>query len=222
MYLALASLQQLPSDIASVLKTVRDAALTARESIWCPQCGAVVLDNPNPPIEAFQNTMLLGTILPIIANGYQTILKIIDDETDAAIAAGQTKTFRFLDYGGLSHHLRDVQPGAACAQKELSLNAVEMQPQNWRNTVRALLRVDIYGHESGEFKHQGLRDIIVEMEGRQRKRHELVDASILAGTMATGAFGQKICPGEQSHGCLQILEMAKSAVSKTSIFPIPL
>jgi hypothetical protein len=39
--------------------------------------------------------------LPIVANGYQRLLKMIDEETDAAEAAGQTKTFRFHDYGGL-------------------------------------------------------------------------------------------------------------------------
>ena len=104
MYLSLASLQQLPSESVTALKTVRGAAQVAANSIWCAQCGSVAVDNPNPPIEAFQNTMLLGTILPIIANGYQRLLKIIDDETNAAEAAGQTKVFRFLDYGGLCGH----------------------------------------------------------------------------------------------------------------------
>jgi hypothetical protein len=59
MYLSLSSLQQFPSDIVSALKTVRGAAATAAASIWCPRCGAVGLEDPNPPIEAFQNTMLL-------------------------------------------------------------------------------------------------------------------------------------------------------------------
>lgn len=101
MYLALASLQQLPSDSVSALRAVRGAAHVAANCIWCPQCGSVAVDNPNPPIESFQNTMLLGTILPIIANGYQKLLIIIDNETSAAEAVGQTKTFRFQDYGGL-------------------------------------------------------------------------------------------------------------------------
>lgn len=101
MYLSLASLQQLPTDSVAALKTVRGAAQVAANSIWCSQCGSVAVENPNPPIETFQNTMLLGTILPIIANGYQRLLRIIDDETTAAEAAGQTKMFRFLDYGGL-------------------------------------------------------------------------------------------------------------------------
>jgi hypothetical protein len=110
MYLALASLQQFPTDIVPALKTVRDAAATAATSIWCPQCGTVALEMPNPPIEGFQNTMLLGTILPIIANGYQKLLKMVDQETDAAVAGGQTKTFRFHDYGGFcGRQVRDIR-----------------------------------------------------------------------------------------------------------------
>lgn len=95
MYLALASMQTLPTEIVPALRIVRGAAATAAQSIWCPQCGSVVLENPNPPIESFQNMMLLGTILPIIANGYHRLLKMVDDETDKATASGSTKTFRF-------------------------------------------------------------------------------------------------------------------------------
>lgn len=107
----------------------------------------MVLENPNPPIEAFQNTMLLGTILPIIANGYQKLLKMVDDETDAAIAEGLTKTFRFHDYGGLcSKQQASLAESFTCVEKEMFFNEIEMPPQQWRTTVRSLLRVDIYGH----------------------------------------------------------------------------
>lgn len=142
MYLALASLQQFPSDIVAALATVRGAAATAANSLWCPQCGSVLLESATPPIEAFQNTMLLGTILPIIANGYGRLLKMIDAETDKAIASGQTKTFRFHDYGGLCGRQESVQQAMTCVEKELFFNAVEMPPAQWRTTVRALLRVD--------------------------------------------------------------------------------
>jgi hypothetical protein len=91
--------------------------------------------------------MLLGTILPIIANGYQKLLKMVDDETDAAIAAGLTKTFRFHDYGGLcSKQQMALAESFTCVEKEMFFNEIEMPPQQWRTTVRSLLRVDIYGH----------------------------------------------------------------------------
>lgn len=59
MYLSLSSMQEPSSDLVTSLRTVREAARTAAECIWCPICGMVVLDRPDPPIGAFQNTMLL-------------------------------------------------------------------------------------------------------------------------------------------------------------------
>jgi hypothetical protein len=73
MYLALASLQQLPSDVIGALRTVRTAAATAATTIWCPQCGSIIVEQKKPAIDGFQNTMLLGTLLPIVAHGYQNL-----------------------------------------------------------------------------------------------------------------------------------------------------
>ncbi|KAF4637446.1 hypothetical protein G7Y89_g652 [Cudoniella acicularis] len=221
MYLALSSLQQFPTDIVLALKTVRGAARTAAESIWCPQCGAVVLEKPQPPIDAFQNTMLLGTLLPIIAHGYQRLLKMIDEETDKAVAAGQTKTFRFNDYGGLCRNQTTIAGEMACLEKELMFNAVEMPPSQWRTTVRALLRVDIYGHEQASFKHHGLKGLVSQMEERQRARHEWLDELHRDGGHVNlgfeGHFGNVQCLGERTHGCLQILQMAKLAIDSLVI-----
>jgi hypothetical protein len=164
--------------------------------------------------------MLLGTILPIIANGYARLLKMIDDETDLAIALGETKTFKFHEYGGMCGKQEDVESAVACLGKEMFFNAVEMPPNQWRNTVRAMLRVDIYGHEEGNIKHKGLKDLVAEMERRQMARHELLD-SVRAGgtinTVGTGFFREKICLGEQSYGCLQILKLAKVAIDNLTI-----
>ena len=213
MYLSLASLQQFPTDIVAALATVRGAAATAANSIWCPQCGSVLLDNPTPPIESFQNTMLIGTILPIIANGYGRLLKMIDAETDQAVATGQTKTFRFHDYGGICGKQESVQQAMICMEKELFFNAVEMSPAQWRTTVRALLRVDIYGHEQTGFKHKGLKDLVAEMEYRQRVRHDMMDAQIADGTLDPTKIGHGFfndgskCLGERSRGCLEMLKV---------------
>lgn len=211
LYLSLASLQTLPTDLVVALKTVRGAAATAASCIWCPQCGSIVLDNPDPPIESFQNTMLLGTILPIIANSYKRLLKMVDDEADAAEAAGQTKSFRFQDYGGLCGRQKTIEETMACLDKELLFNTVDMPAHQWRTTVRAMLRVDIYGHDLDGMKHKGLKDLVTEMEFRQRARHDLLDAQVAAGAME-GPFGQSLCGGEQTRGCFQILSVAKAAI----------
>lgn len=111
-----------------------------------------------------------------------------------------------------------------CVAKEMFFNAVEMAPHQWRTTVRALLRVDIYGHEQGGFKHKGLKDLVAEMEIRQKARHDMLDQHQAAGTLGHGMFGQH-CEGQQSsnqppgsiHGCLQILNIAKLAIDNLVI-----
>lgn len=223
MYLSLASLQEFPKDIVPALRTVRSACATAAGSIWCQKCGGpVLLDDPNPPIESFQNVMLLGTILPIIANGYQRLLQMIDDETTTAESLGQMKSFRFQDYGGLCG-----QPTVACPN---IARPIEMSPGTWRTTVRALLRVDIYGHEQPGFKHKGLKDLVTEMENRQKTRHAMLEAHIaslgadslkfgaIIGTGGLGGHGHTKCPHDgQIHGCLQILSIAKRAIDNLTI-----
>lgn len=109
-----------------------------------------------------------------------------------------------------------------CGAKELFFNPVEMAPQQWRTTVRALLRVDIYGHEQGGFKHKGLKDLVSDMEARQKGRHEMVHAHALAGNVDNrghGFFGQDcnaVQPGGM-HTCLQVLSIAKLAIDNLVI-----
>lgn len=229
MYLSLASLQDFPSDIVTALRTVRSACATAASSVWCHKCGTVLLDNPNPPIEAFQNVMLLGTILPIIANGYHRLLQMIDDETKTAVSLGRTKTFRFHDYGGMCRQQATAEDKIKCFENGKFSHPIEMSPTQWRTTVRALLRVDIYGHEQPGFKHRGLKDLVAEMETRQKARHEMLDAYVAAGgqdalkngpfaaAQFTGGHGHTKCAGEQTHGCLQILQIAKVAIDNLVI-----
>ena len=221
--LSLAALQQFPSDIVTALRIVRGGAATASDCIWCPQCGSFGLDNPTPPIEMFQNTMLLGTIIPIIAHGYARLLKMIDVETELAIAAGQTKTFRLQDYGGLFGSQEKIRSMSSCDGGELSFNSVEMPAQQWRTTVRALLRVDVYGHEQESFKYKGLKDLITELEIRQTLRHDLLD-SMDAGSIHHSMTGHGLfqgpdgkCLGDKNRGCLNLLKVAKVAIDNLVI-----
>lgn len=123
-----------------------------------------------------------------------------------------------------------VQEALTCVAKEMFFNAVEMPPHQWRTTVRALLRVDIYGHEQGGFKHKGLKDLVTEMQIRQRARHDLLDAHVAAGgTLGHGLFGQNCNNGGITNGsagsmhagamhtCLQILNIAKLAIDNLVI-----
>jgi hypothetical protein len=223
MYLALASLQQLPSDIATALATVRSAATTASKSIWCPSCGSVILHKTTPPVDAFQNLMLLGTILPIIANCYGRLLDMIDVETRRADAAGEMKPFNFTAYGGLPQSPELTSKSQPCSQQADFLNGLEMAPSQWRAAVRALLRVDIYGHKADDITLKGLKDLVSEMEYRQRTRHTLMDAHMAAGTLEHNKSGIVFmspggnCGGETTRGCLEILKIAKFAIDKLVI-----
>jgi hypothetical protein len=221
-YLSLAALQQFPSDIGSSLKTVRQAASIALQAIFCPQCGSFMLIDSTPPIESFQNTMLLGTLLPIIAHGYQRLLEMVDSETDAATAANQTKMFSLDDYRGLCG--RHLDPEDAGLSEDSLLNNIEMSPAQWRASVRALLRADIYGHESPGCEQRGLKDLARDMEYRQIVRHQLLDAARDAGTLDARLLGHGFysktgdgCNNSQGPGCLMMIKMAINVIDQILI-----
>ena len=222
-YLSLAALQQFPSDIVTALRTVRRAAAVAAQTIWCPRCGAVQVMITGPLIESFQNTMLLGMLLPIVAHGYHRLLDMVDKEANAAIAARQSKTFNLHDYGGLCGREVNSQDALPCVEKDLLYNIVDMPPVQWRTTVRALLRTDIYGHETTGFKYKGLKDLVSEMEYRQRVRHELIDAAEAAGTLDSRLLGHGFrhkpgaCGDSDTQSCLQMIKMAKHAIDELLI-----
>lgn len=120
----------------------------------------------------------------------------------------------------------DVDESIKCLEKELFLTAVEMPPHQWRNTVRAMLRVDIYGHEQHGYRHKGLKDLVTEMEQRQTARHQLLEVWSNAGVhFTTMENGRPLCLGErqkqrdlnQPHACMQILQMAKISIDNLVI-----
>ncbi|KAL3420901.1 hypothetical protein PVAG01_07346 [Phlyctema vagabunda] len=229
MYLSLAALQQFPSDINSALYAVRSAADTAQKCIWCPQCGSVVLGDETPPIESFQNTMILGTLLPVIANGYGRLLEMVDIEATAAANRGESKTFNLQRYGGFNNcSISNPTPQRLLKirEDEQMFSNKEMQPDMWRTCVRQMLKIDIYGFESKEegCEYKGLKNILQEMEDRQRTRHHILDAHRKAGTidqiypnLRGGHFhgnrnAPQECLGEKTSTCLQIIQIAKYAI----------
>jgi len=230
MYLALASLQQLPTNITSALSITRKATLAASEVIWCPTCGSILTRTISPPIESFQNLMLLGTLLPIIANSYARLLEMIDNDTDAAVKSGAMKTFDFKAYGGVTQPIHEsVLSRVACSRTQhLIGQGVLLKPEQWRTLVRALLRWDIYGQGEPGFKHRGLKDLVHELESRQRDRHSMIEAEMNAGTFAPQghfhtAISQPMCNdaehpgGPRQHNCLEILKIARMAIDSLVI-----
>lgn len=200
-YLAMSSLQEFPTDVESALATVRTAANTAQAAIRCTKCGHFAPVLVAPPIEVFQNTMLLGTILPIIVNGYKRLLDMVDEETEKAKVAGFMKIFQISTYGGLcgqdTSHMTTQH-----------LGEVVMEPTEWRATVRGLLRADIYGVEGCS---TGLKGIISEMEQRQLYHHR--DLHQLVENVSAHKTGKGKCSDGKDRLCLRMLETAKTALS---------
>lgn len=217
MYLSMAALQELPSDFSKALSVVRTAAKTAHEVIHCNSCRPNLTFNPKIPAAGFQNTMLLGTIFPLIVEGYARLLTLIDEETARSALAGQKKRLDFKDYGVV--HL-----WGTCIEPYVTDG--EISPGEWRTLVRAVLRYDIYGHESttnGVVScSQGLQGIIAEMEERQKRRHDQM-AQLKAAGLWTQELEAQNCVGTQEpqktehHFCLQMIETAKKALSSLCI-----
>ena len=88
MYLAMSPLQQLSTEVGAALVAVRVATNTARTILRCEQRSRSSTGPVRPPFDAFQNTMLLGTLLSIIANSYKRLLEIVDHELIMAQTAG--------------------------------------------------------------------------------------------------------------------------------------
>lgn len=207
LYLALASLQILSTDTTAAISTIRQAAYTARTVLACEACSvcAITPSTLPPPMRTMQNAMLLGTLLPVITDGYKRLLNRIDEQCTAALLAGRKILFSPLSYGGYNTIV------AAECDLKLCMWEREVEPLDWRSGVRCMLRGDIYGY-GGEFG--GLKGLIKEVEARQRKRHDEVDALVKAG----------LCPPPwprhsqhdialENRPCERILDVARHALA---------
>lgn len=237
LYLALDSLQRLPKDACSAIHVTRSASKTAYNAISCPICSTPPLDptdaSSHPPIQSLQNMMMLGALLPSISNAYKTILRLVDEEAHAASLASRRMTFQLAAYGGLWGALAsgDLCGGAAADTVE----GRELEPAMWRLTVRALLKVDVYGlngcspETEGEPRPEmpggplwqvGLKDIIQLMEERSRARHEQIDALVAAGVLRLDGRCEYV-PLDNGTGekptCFRIIDIAKKSMQSLVI-----
>jgi len=229
MYLALDSIQHLPKQVGPAMRVARSAARTAHDTMSCPTCSPRDMADVHmrPPVQSFQNMMMLGALLPTIANAYNRILGMVDGEATRADAQHLQLAFSLEEYGGLWGRLGELDD--VCGSTAALNNAV-LDPLTWRRTVRALLRCDVYGINSssstaddgsGEGPEPrcmtlvqiGLKDIVVRMDERSRLRHESMDAAIAAGVITEPECHghMTLAPGEK-HTCQRIIEIARKAI----------
>ncbi|KAK3394163.1 hypothetical protein B0H63DRAFT_38516 [Podospora didyma] len=238
LYLALDSLQRLPTDVAVAMKVARTAARTAHDTILCPVCGQLPLPIEGnliihrQPVSVMQNMMMLGALLPSLSNTYMRILEMVDAEVAQADAEGRTMTFSLTDYGGIWGCLAAVNFNCDATEK---LEKAFLKPSVWRLTVRALLKVDVYGlndathpatispHDwnlpdsaeaASSIRQLGLKDIISMMEERSRTRHEELDALIASGAVQQPDDTNYVplCSGDKPT-CMRIIDIAKKSMN---------
>ncbi|KAK4105821.1 hypothetical protein N658DRAFT_417431 [Parathielavia hyrcaniae] len=226
LYLALNSLQILPKNVCEAMRVARTATKTAHDTILCPVCADIPMDpGAKPPIQSFQNVMMLGALLPSLSNAYMRILTMVDAEAAAADADRRKIPFSLSAYGGLWGMVARIDP-VKCKASE-RLEGALLEPILWRLTVRALLKMDVYGvndltagvDPDDGIQQPGLKDIINMMEERSRRRHEQVDAMVAAGIMHRPARMDYVPLSSTTDRptCLRIIDIAKRSMEELVI-----
>ncbi|KAM5356017.1 hypothetical protein ACJ41O_002663 [Fusarium nematophilum] len=227
LYLALDSLTRLPNNVIPAMRVARNACRVAHDVIKCTVCSEPLVKDPTkpPPMQCFQNLMLLGALIPSACNAYATILEMVDAETALAKKQGRTFWFAFKDIGGLWGYVGDTSNTCQTIQ---NYNNKDMAPDMWRMTIRALLRLDVYGFDGTDDKQakhdrytqMGLKDVVEALDERSRKRHEILDDLMAAGHTHGGVTGviypSKPCTPEQ-RTCVKVLETARIALENLVI-----
>ncbi len=220
LYLALDSLQNLPKEVGAALKVARTASKTAHDTILCPVCGDPPMElNCKPYMPALQSMMMLGALLPSLSNAYMRILTMVDAEAAAADAERRKIKFTIEGYGGLWGWMAKMDP-SRCGAADRFEGAL-FEPILWRLTVRALLKVDVYGinsltpgiEEEEEANQPGLKDIINMMEERSRRRHLHLDEMVASGVeIKTPCEYIPMTSTGDKPTCMRIIDIAKRSM----------
>lgn len=227
---AMQSLRYVPTDdITQALYTVRTVTRIAHETILCSICGdppstpyssssssnstsdnvKPVIEDPEPPVSAIQNMVLLAALLPSLSSWYTNLLDMVDKEHDAARSADRNIFFDLEGYGGL---WGPIATAWKRCEDMVALLAQPLPPTTWRLMARAMLKLDVYGQggapegtpvSSGTVislgnnpgqgnsiegpcetvVHIGLKDIFARMEERSRRRQERLEALLASGEL---------------------------------------
>lgn len=221
LYLALDSITRLPAEVLPAVCVARGAAKAAHDAIQCEVCFPPPHETVRSPVSTFQKTiMILGALLPSVADAYHRILTLVDAEAARAAAAHTDFRFSLSRHGGVWGTSNAPAAGVCGSQYEDKV----IDPATWRLTVRALLRVDVYGHGcdgSGPwalgFQQVGLRDLVAQMDERSLSRHADIDALIAAGfPPPEGLIGKPVHRSTGRDGkepqCRKVIAIAREAV----------
>lgn len=242
LYLALGSLNRLPSDVFSAMGVARNATKIAHDTLNCAQCYEDMYDLSKPaPMSRFQSTMCLGALVPSACNAYASILEMVDRDTERAKQEYRLLYFSFKEVGGMWTSLIDEDSPTTSADCALlkSYNNRYLEPDIWRTTIRAILKVDVYGfdHRTATvpsspdcytsphvYLHRGLKDVVTLLDEKNEKRHDIADSLMQSGhghifqhsPYLLVSSPPKPCPREDRH-CMRMLDVARMALSNLVI-----
>lgn len=150
LYLALESLQHLPTELTPALAVARAAAHTAHDTILCRNCSPPeTIDlRKRPPPQSYQNLMILGSLLPLMAQTYRRIVTMVDKEAARASLRKIRLPFSLNEYGGVWGSM--ARWDSMCGQAPSMITRM-VEPPLWRLGIRAMLKMDVYGiHPNGD------------------------------------------------------------------------
>lgn len=146
---------------------------------------------------------------------------MVDQEAAAADRERRKIVFTLSEYGGLWGTLAEQEPYQCGAAEKLEGRV--MEAGLWRLTVRALLKIDVYGVQDvqcRDVRMLGLKDIIGMMEERSRRRHRLMDELVERGVVGRMRGYVKLGDGEvggEQPTCLRIIDIAKRSMEELII-----
>ncbi|OAR02096.1 hypothetical protein LLEC1_07181 [Akanthomyces lecanii] len=225
LYMALESLTNLPRDISAAMRVARHASKVAQGVITCKVCSCDLLDIAKaPPLQSFQNMMLLATLVPSACNAYTAIVEMIDRESNLAMQQGRRIFFSMREMGGIWEH--QAVNGRSLPADLMEFDNTDLGPQEWRRIMLVIIRLDVYGDKakqpsrpSGSPAMMGLSDVVAALDERSQKRHDLVDASMAAGTLPPHThymMTPRSCKPEDRN-CVRVLEVARMALNSLVI-----
>ncbi|KAI9676995.1 MAG: hypothetical protein M1817_006834 [Caeruleum heppii] len=138
---SMATLSQLPVSFPASLLPLRSAILAAQAAIACPEC-------PQDFSLGYQNTMLLGTLLPLIAEGYGRVLRGVNDEARDKETRGERVMIKMGEMSGID--ATDLPSWSERSDRKASPVTddgieVDISPEEWRQLARRVVRTDIMG-----------------------------------------------------------------------------
>ncbi|OGM49705.1 hypothetical protein ABOM_001900 [Aspergillus bombycis] len=156
-------LHALTNEAVPSFKIVRSAVRTVHDALKCIACSRSMIVSQDPT----EKLRALCTLLSLIPGFYHQLLQMVDCEASLAVVENRRLAFRLEESGGLWGDL--ARDGACPDVKRLKDHPLD--PELWRQTMRALLRTDVYGlnmhiysGESGRLarqgRHSGLNDMV--------------------------------------------------------------